>query len=227
MTSFVRIAAALSLAALAIGASVPTVAAVKADLAIVQGVPGKVVDVCLDGREIRSGLPYGAKLLRAINPGDRRLTFHARQRGGCQGARLAGRILDLAPGADVTVVSTARAPKVVVFDNAGVDSLPPLAEGSLALRHAADLGAVVMRLEFADGTPFEPDADPEFGKRDGFTGFFVDDVMQLWATYQATPSDPIAAIIIHLEAGRRYDIELVGTNVRNARFVVVRKPLSP
>jgi hypothetical protein len=45
--------------------AMPAVAAdTKGTLAIVNGVPGTKVDVCLNGMEVRSRLPYGGKLFQ-------------------------------------------------------------------------------------------------------------------------------------------------------------------
>ena len=55
----------LAVTALAVSAlAAPVSAAPKTKLAIVNGIPGKAVDVCVNGREVKSGLRYGRFIFR-------------------------------------------------------------------------------------------------------------------------------------------------------------------
>jgi hypothetical protein len=59
-------------------------------LAIVNGIPGRQVDACLNGREIKSDLAYGRVVLRDIVPvGDKSLRFYARDQRTCRGTIVA------------------------------------------------------------------------------------------------------------------------------------------
>src|SRR5262245_46902442 len=120
---------ACAIAALVLGALAPPTAAVlHAHLAIVQGIPGRSVDVCIDGHEVRSKLKYGATTLRGALPGSHALRFRAAGPGVCQGARLGKATLELTAGDDLTIVATQLPPKVVVFDDAGLGIVPEATE---------------------------------------------------------------------------------------------------
>ena len=97
----------------------------KGTLAFVNGISGKRVDVCLNGREIKSGLAYGRAIFKnVIGTGAKNLKFYERDPRTCRGKVLAKDSFAIGSGEDVTIVATRKAPKVLRFDNAGLGEDP-------------------------------------------------------------------------------------------------------
>jgi hypothetical protein len=185
--------------------------------------PGRVVDICIGAREIRSGLRYGGKFTRALPAGHKRLRVFARDRRTCRGTKLAQKQLDLSSSSDLTVVVTKKSPKVVVFDNAGLGPIPAaLVTVAIAMRNASDIAPVT--LKFISGAPFpvEPNADVAWAKGDEYTnagGVNEHVVLTIVATKTGSP-DPIASPVSWVyRSGNRYEANLLGTSPGNARFV--------
>ncbi len=138
---------ALGSAVIAAGALTAPVAAVDPRLALVNGIPGRTVDVCVGTNEVRSNLRYGGWVERFVGPGSRTVRFRAAAPGTCTGEVLAQTVLLLAEDDDKTVVGTRQVPnKVVVFEN-----LPYVATtlADIEFRHAGDLGPVNVVQSFA------------------------------------------------------------------------------
>jgi hypothetical protein len=91
-------------------------AAAAPRLAFVNGIPGKVVDVCVGSRELKSNLRYGRWFERTLGAGERSVQFRRASPGKCKGTILARRTFDLEADVDGTVVATARSPKIVQFN---------------------------------------------------------------------------------------------------------------
>ena len=108
---------AIGSAVIAAGALAAPVAAVNPRLALVNGIPGRTVDVCVGNSEVRSNLKYGGWVERFVAPGSRTVRFRRAAPGRCQGTVLAQTTLLLVDDDDKTVVGTRRVPKVVVFEN--------------------------------------------------------------------------------------------------------------
>jgi hypothetical protein len=222
-----------ALAALMLGPlGVPVAAAAPARLAIVQGIPGRSVDICFDATEVRSGLKYGKVMLKSQAQGPLSIRVFARDARVCRGTLLMSTGVNLAAGSDFTIVITKREPRWVVFSNAGLGRVPArLFDVALAWRHAADLGPVEMRIVEGPLKPIEPAADPEpWVKGDEHTRT---DILS-YPTYAyvtvATPvgsQEPVAGPVTTLvKADRRYEFVLVGTRPANARIVVLVRSIA-
>jgi hypothetical protein len=204
-------------------------------LAIVNGIPGTKVDVCLNGREIRSGLPYGQAVLRGVvATGNKNLKFFARDPRKCRGTVLARTSFPLAAGGDITVVVTKKAPKIVTFDNAGLGEIPPLgtprSNAPFAIRSAADIAADFSYHYWNDASdvPITPSAIFVKGQQwlaGSNSGFVADNAVRIQATVLGNPV-PVVSPIIQTLASHRYEWILVGTKRANARFVVTDRLVS-
>ena len=86
-----------ALALMAVSLAMPAAAAdTKGTLAIVNGVPGKRVDVCLNGSEIKSNLAFGGHVFKdVIGTGSKNLKFYEHDPRTCRGAP--GRAAELHP----------------------------------------------------------------------------------------------------------------------------------
>ena len=138
--------AALSVATLG---AIPTAAAdTQGTLAIVNGVPGRRLDVCVNGTEIKSRLRYGKAVFRnVISTGEKVLKLYDPDPRTCKGhLRAEHDGFALAAGDDYTVVVTKNGPnRVVLFDNAGRGEIPPagapMATGWVLFRNASEIVA--------------------------------------------------------------------------------------
>lgn len=224
--------------ALLVIVSLPTMAAdTKGTLAIVNGVPGKSVDVCLNGKEIKSGLAYGGKIqLATVATGAKTIKFHARDPRKCKGTLLGRDQFPLPAAADLTIVVTKEAPRVVVFDNTGLGEIPPAgaptSDNLFAIRMAADVGADLSFDAWAGpptNIPVSPSAVFSKGQenRSPNTSFGISPgfVWQPRATIVGGAA-PVRAAAARTVASHRYEWILVGTKASNARWVFIDRVVS-
>jgi len=221
-----------SLAVVALGAPA-SASDTQGTLAIVNGIPGKRVDVCVNGKEIKSGLRYGKVVLRDVIPiGTKHLKFYERDPRACRGDLVGRETFTLDSGDDFTIVVTRKAPRVVPFDNASLGEIPPLGVpfgvGAWAMRHASELSA---NFRFRNWTPdpedpITPAADPVWTKGDHLqSGWSEGRIVQLRVTRAGEP-DTLAVKKATLVASHRYEWIFVGTNPGNARIVFIDRVMS-
>jgi hypothetical protein len=225
---------ALSITAL--GAPVAA-ADTQGTLAIVNGVPGKRLDVCINGNEIKSGLRYGQAVLRdTISTGEKVIKFYAQDPRRCKGQLHAQHDgLMLVAGSDFTVVVTKNAPRIVVFNNVSPVYLgeippagPPNPNGFVAFRHASEVLANFFVRYWAPipETPIDPAAFPLAGKGESFATSTGPDL--IWQLRVTRPEDPdtIAFRKLTTQASRRYEWIFVGSNAGNAKIVLLNRRIS-
>jgi hypothetical protein len=219
----------LAAASLIIGALPAIAADTKGTLAIVNGIPGKKVDICLNGREIKSRLAYGGKVLMAtVATGPKTIKFYAPDPRRCRGTLVGKDQFPLPAAADKTIVVTKLAPKVLVFDNLDLGEIPPLGLPTTlspyAIRHAAEIAAD-MGYQYYNPPPdgggtFTPSAIFTKGqqfKQGGAGGFVPDYVFEVRAALVGGTT-VISAPLFRAVQSHRYDFVLVGTNASNARW---------
>ena len=220
---------AATTAALTIGALAVPASAANPNVAFLNGIPGKTVDVCVGNQEVKSNLKYGKSAVRTVADGSRTIRFRQARAGTCNGTTLAQRTFDFLEDGDYTVVGTKNSPnKVVVFDNTPVPFSNVCNCWLSFVRHAADVGPVVFQEETTSGVS-PTDVPPTFTKGDqnrtqGGSGD-DDDSFYLTAT-PLTSIEPIAgpkhfAIV----GGRRGEVILIGSSKKNARFATIYRPL--
>jgi hypothetical protein len=230
--------AAVITAALTIGVlATPVSAASGGKLAIVQGMPGKKVDICINGKEIRSALPYGGKVLRSLKAGPKVLKVFKKDPRRCKGRLLARQRLTFPAGSDLTVVVTKKRPwKVLVWDNDGLGEVPvPQPIAFIAYRHSADLGTIQFKTDFKvlDPQPIEPfgpasDYDFEKGQQArGYTGAGADLLRVIWVTRPGSSEAIIGPVFTRFFPDKRHEWILVGTTERNARLVRIVRSVIP
>jgi len=229
--SMSSLAAALVITSLAASAAAadPT----KGKMTIVQGNYGVRVDVCINGREIKSRMPFGAKIHRTFGAGPKVLKVTKAAPGACTGKKLAKRVIKFPKGSDFTVVISKRKPKkVMVFDNASQLPPGPVLPGlNLFFRHAADIGKVTFRQEVRN-LPLEPaPADPTWVKGDQTWRYLPIAVggTPLYATTWVTrdlgyypPARVAGPAWTLLGAYQRYEWILIGTG-KHPRLIQIRR----
>lgn len=228
------ISAAVTLSALAL----PAAGADNPLLTLVNGIPGKKVDVCVGSKEVRSNLAYGAYVQKRQAAGKKTIRFRKASAGTCKGQVLAQTTTQLPAGGDKTVVATAKAPKrVLVFDNASATHRPgptPTPDGWFLPRHAADLGAVTFKITFWDlyvpeQPIFGPAADPVYTKGVGYqigSHIALDLVIRIRVT-RPDQNVTLAKSLIQPSIGQRREYILVGSKAKNAKIVSIATDLLP
>ncbi len=106
------LAAAALLASLTVATFAAPVAAANPKLAIVHGIPGVRADICIDGKEVKSRMVYGSSIFRSTTAGGHKIKVYRTDPRKCRGQLIAKQWVGLAADADVTVVATAKAPKI-------------------------------------------------------------------------------------------------------------------
>jgi hypothetical protein len=217
-------AIAALLGATVLGAlSAPTAALQGPRLAIVNGIPGRTVDVCVDNTEVRSNLRYGKWVQRVLSPGNASLRFRAASPGNCKGTVLGKESLVLAADADLTIVGTRLPDKVVAFDN---NPLPLFTLAHARFRYAGDLGDVNL---VAQITSFSAPAaaPPVFHKGDQSTPLTSGNPFAMrYAVFKAgTPQAFRDTGWIAVESGQRLEVVIVGSTTGNDRVVIIRRSI--
>jgi len=210
-------------AALAIGTlAAPAVAQLDPVLALVNGIPGRTVDVCIGNSEVRSGLRYGAFTVRTVGLGSRTIRFRTASPGSCNGNVLAQTTLILVADDDRTVVAARRAPKVVVFDNR---PFPPTTNGRATFGYAGDLGDIHVAPVFIGfSAPAAP--PPSFDKGDRSHLAFNVPFAVSYNLFLAGRSQTFReTAFLSIETGQRLEVILVGSSLRNDRVVLIRRPI--
>ena len=158
--------------------------------------------------------------------GPKNLKFYERDRRRCQGDKLGQRSFTLDPAEDLTIVVTKKAPKVVVFDNAGLGEYP-------ASRDAVDERAARLSqrrrprrghrgTRFWSGPPIEANPGtlrplPE-GTGERLERATGNNIFQVQATLGGG-AKAISAPLLHVLSSHRYEWIVVGTKLANARIV--------
>jgi hypothetical protein len=214
--------ATMALAVTALGATA-TMAANESRITFVNGIPGTPIDICLKGKEVKSGLKSGHVVSKIRDNGSHKLKVFKQDYRKCKGTKLAEQNISLSYQ-DLTVVITKTAPKVVVFDNTAMN--PPAGQGFLVLRDAADLGPATFK--YLIETPIAPALDPVWTKGDqlatpvgatasyGFTATRPDQFKHL-----AIPKYQI------IQDQKRHEWILIGTSGKNAKIVPLSRSYWP
>jgi hypothetical protein len=193
-------------------------------IAVVQGTPGASVDVCLDGKEVRSSLPYGSRYLGRLAFKKVTLKVFKADPRKCKGTKLAQKVLDFTLGGDRTLVLAKGTPRLVDFDNAGLPLVVAALNPYIVIRHAASVGA--MGIYYGVGSPLTPSAIPTMDKGQQVGGTLPPAPSQsgVWATHPLTYK-VLAQVVLSLTENRRYEVILVGSKGKNLRWVVFSRPM--
>jgi hypothetical protein len=214
--------AALAASALALPASAGTPATVF----VAHGIPGAVVDVCVNGDEVRSRFKYGRQFKAELPAGDYRVKLYLADPRECRGIKVVDQQLALTDGLNATAVARIiqGAPGLQVFVN-DLDIDGPGA--SLTVRHTAKAPSVDVYLA---GTVqlavngLEPTI-ADFPRGASAGPVTVKPNTYAWWVTLANQSTPvIGPAVAPLEEGVAYQVHAVGTKPANFRFIVIAQP---
>jgi hypothetical protein len=208
----------------------------KGTLALVNGIPGTKVDVCINGNEIKSNLAYGGTVLKnVVGTGNKNLKFYERDPRTCRGHRVGRKTFVLDPGEDLTIVVTKKAPRVVSFDNKlplFLGEIPPAGtpyvNSWFAWRHAAEVPANFRYKFWSPGpdNPVGPVADPIWTKGSKSFGATLPGIIVQLRARRAGALDTIAVKRAEMGTSHRYEWIFVGTKPANVRFVFIDRAAS-
>jgi hypothetical protein len=149
---------AITAAVFAIGV-VAAPAAADGHFLFVSGIPGRAIDVCINGREVVSALRYGDGVSRAVANGPTTIEIAIAAAGRCQGTMLLGTGGTVTDLVDWSYVATKKDPqRVVSWSNTGLGvqpSAPTEGGAPLVLRNASDVnGGIVWTRLYS--SPIQP-----------------------------------------------------------------------
>lgn len=219
--------AVLALAATAIGAPVSALT-IPPQLAIVQGFPGSRVDICLNGKEVRSRMRYGKKLLLSPNEGTYKLKVFKHDPRKCKGTKIAQRTFTLGSEGDLSIVVGPGRPRVLIFDNALLPRIGGAADPTyIAWHQAARAPLIDFYVQFAAQVgPYTPTVGANAYARGDWYAVPATAGAQwvIWATLDEKTKVIAGPKVIDVQANRRYEQFLIGTRLRNYRIVTFSRP---
>lgn len=220
----VILAAGLALGAGALG--VPAAANEHpAQVAIVQGWPGERLDLCLNGKEIRSRAGYGSKTILVLDPGSYTLKAFVRDPRKCKGTKVAQRSFDLIAHGDLSMVVARGKPKVVLFDNDALQDVgPAVHQAWIVWRHAAKAKAV--NFYVPDIEPTVP-ASSHTKFRRGDSAFRLSSTNEgaaIWVTPHGKEQALAGPKLFQATLVERHEFYFIGTKPSNYRLVSFSRP---
>ena len=193
-----------------------------------QGFPGKRVDLCLNGKEVRSNVRYGWKTFLSPALGTYRLKVFKHDRRKCRGTKIAQRSFTLGLDGDLSIVVGPGSPKVLIWDNS---VLPPISTAAtspvIAFHHAAKAPLMDFWVDFGVQVgPYVPAiGDHAYARGDwDFIGSADGAQWVIWATRDELTKVLAGPVVVDIQQGRRYEQFLIGTKPRNFRIVTFSRP---
>jgi len=219
---FGKLGLVLATAALAVTAfagSVSAVVAAPATVTVAHGIPGAVVDVCVNGKEVKASFHYGKQFTASLPAGTYTVKVWAHHTPACHGTLLITKKLTLTAGLNATAVAriVASKPALTVFVNdlTGTSAT----KATITVRHTASAGTVDVWLN-GGAAPAVPGL-----KRGASAGPVALDagVYSWWVSAPGAYTPVIGPRVAKLVAGHAYQILAVGTNAANFRFIVINQ----
>ncbi len=247
MLTVPRFVTAASAAALLVTALASPAAAVDvlppdlpdARVTVVQGISG-AVDICVGGKEIKSGVKFSKWATATVSPRVYRIRVFRPDDRTCAGKKIIDRKVNLFPNRDVTLILKSGKPRVRLFDNNLMRpaDLPEPEWVPVAVRHAARAYRIEMTVGIGvDVPPIGPVAPPigisgtgsVFGEPwssgDQIATMAPDLLDVFVVAHRGTPPRQIVrAKMVDLKPGKSHEIYLVGWNRESYRWVVIRRP---
>ncbi len=208
----------------------------KATIGIVNGIPNTRVDICVNGKELRSAAKYGQAVAKVVQAGSKIGQDLPEGPADLPGRGLAKKTMNLPAGSDFTLVFTKKAPKWVKFNNAGLGQIWPngvaATTAHMAWRHAADLGTVSARYSFGLPAPAPSAVEQPWTKGQQIPLASVPPWAPGGASYALSfarldkPGDLARSKPVYAKAGVRYEFYLLGTWAGNAKVIIWKRQVT-
>ena len=204
----------------------PTAGTSPAQVSVIQGFPGQRLDICIDGKEVKSRVRYGSKKLLSVADGVHKLKAFKKDPRRCKGKLVAKRTFSVVAGDDLTFVIARGKPNVIAFDNGGLPLVEPaVPQWPHVFRHAADFGSVEFHASNVglvvpsfDGLAFE--------KGDMLLRSLpVDGTIVVFVTRPGANKRLAGPRFWSGLEAKRYGYTLVGSSARNLRIVRIARDL--
>lgn len=143
--SLTSLAAATTLAVAISAVGAPAAAAPGATVVFVQGLPGKAIELCVNGTEVKSNMQYGGKLKTNFAEGKYKIKVRNKSAGVCSGSLITKVTVPLEEGDNITVVPSkdGSGPLIRVFNNDALfepAGVPAVSEAALVVSNATKQG---------------------------------------------------------------------------------------
>lgn len=218
-----RLAVSTAAAALAVATFAGSVSAVTltgATVFMVNGLPGSLVDVCVNGHAVKSNVRYGQQFSFSRPAATYKMRVWAHRAVPCHGLLLSSKSLVLTDGLNETVVAryVSGHPALTVFTNDLTGT--SVTDATITIRHTATLGPVDV---WINGGASPAVSSLARGASSGPAPVAAG-VTSWWASAVGGFAPVIGPRVAKLVAGTAYQIYAIGTKLSNYRFVVVRQP---
>jgi hypothetical protein len=222
------LAAAMTLA-LAIGTiGTPAAAATDATIVFVNGLPGKNLELCVKGVELKSNMQYGGKLKKKYGAGTYNVAFRQKAAGVCNGAKIVARKVTLSSDESVTLVvgEKGTGPTIRFFNNDPFEVPgPDITSSAFILSHAAMLGAldghIAQVITLVATTPTFPDIKQ--GKQEVL--FVEEGNYSTWMTKKGKTQVLFGPVIKPTAVNKVNHYVAIGTKQKNYKLVYFTTPL--
>jgi hypothetical protein len=225
MKRLMSLVVAGGIAASLVMSAAPAMAAGTAKVYFAQGLPTRIVDVCIDGAEVRSNLAYRKKFVIDLNVPTDTQAFNfvvhvANNANVCGGAVLASHSYTLAGERNYTVVAGFGAgshlPRLFLFTNP-IQNTPPRT-ARFSYRHTADIGAVNAALIGEKIWRSIPNGG-------SVTGIFDEGAYRLRSRAVGSPADLHPIRNLTFERRIAYQIYLVGDRANGFSTITIQQPV--
>jgi hypothetical protein len=211
-------AATAALAITTLAGSVSAVAPAGATVSVVHGIPGAVVDVCVNGKEVKSTFRYGQQFtLSGVPAGSYAIKVYPASPFKCHGTAIIRKTVAVTSGLNATLVARiiSGKPGLQVFVND--TAIPTPGHATITVRHTATAPTVAVWLNGGAAPAVKSLArGASVGPVDVAPG-----VYSWWVSGVGAWRPVIGPRVAKLSANRAYQIYAIGTKPANYRFVVV------
>lgn len=201
-------------------AGTASAAPATATVSVVHGVPGAVVNVCIDGSKVKSSFKYGQQFtLGGVAAGTYRVKL-VPATAGCSHGAIVAKTVTVTGGLNATIVARRAGPGVGLQVFVNDLSISTAGKTSITVRHTATAPTVAVWLN--GGTA---PAVPSLARGASVGPVeLTPGVYSWWVSGVGGYAPVIGPRVASLSGDKAYQIYAVGTRASNYRFVVVAQP---
>jgi hypothetical protein len=229
---------ALVAAAFVVGAlSIPARAVEPATVFVVNGLPGKKLDLCQGSKEIASWVKYGRSKAIQVGPGTTKIKVREARKGTCNGKWLASRDVTFHDGGNDALVVWRPFRKIVIKRLVNDITLPGPDTSTINMTHTARMGLVDgyiwqmlrsddQQLRTPAGDHFWEATWEELQKGERSPSVTMKEEQTLIEAYPARPTSKWSyeGRWFFLKAGFAFQTFIVGSKRENYHIVIIAQP---